>query len=236
MTETDSTVWQRLLDDMPESIARDSYNDHNRYSFVSIDKFVSVVGPVLRRHGVMPIIDEVSCDVLDVKGKPRMMYGFRCGLSWCGAVPVVWERLTVLVLDPSPQAAGQARAYAYRIWLSKLFGIDTGETAPDLDSGGPQPAKAPVKKAVKKAPVKKAVKKAVKPARTETQKVIAAKRQVLEWVGGDRDLAASVWETGGGTLAGAKTALGDHMAKVAEREKVNTPSGTVTYAPGEEPF
>ena len=238
MTDTDGSrrvAWDAMLEAIPASIPRDARNTHHGYDFVSIDAFVAAVGPVLRKFGFAPVLDEVACEPLD---GDKVLFRFRCGLSYLGDAPPWWEHRSIILRGVTPQATGQAASYVLRVWLSKLFGVDVGDAAPDVDADEAQPAK-PVKKAAKR-PVKKAAKKAVKTARTETQMVNAAKRQVLKWVGGDKDLAASIWETGGGTLAGAKEALNESRAKVTQdtpaKVTQDTPSGTVTYAPGEEPF
>jgi hypothetical protein len=148
-----------MIDQIPASVAtaisavmsgirtlgKDGNNGHQRYDFVSTDKFLAAVNPLCAAAGLIIIQDEDSIDIrtaesVDNYGKAKMVswltakYTFvlahKDGSTW-GPV-----KRTVMVTANGAQAFGSAQSYALKQFMRSLFQISTG----DQDDADLQPA------------------------------------------------------------------------------------------------
>jgi hypothetical protein len=110
------------------SLPKTERNEHAHYDFVSIDGFLSVIGPLCAEAGLIILQDEQDIDVIDRSGKAwlKITYVFTLAHS-SGAF---WDRpmkRTVFQTISGPQTTGSVQSYAQKQFLRSMFLIPTGE-------------------------------------------------------------------------------------------------------------
>ena len=98
---------------MPD-LVKDSTNPHFKNTYVSLDRVLDTVQPVLRAHGLM-VTQSPDRDVLTTR-----ITLVENGESFVGEHPLVLERET-------PQAIGSAITYARRYALLAMLGLTADE-------------------------------------------------------------------------------------------------------------
>ncbi|WP_431861466.1 ERF family protein [Azospirillum sp.] len=128
-----------------KTLGKDGNNQHQRYDFVSTDKFLAAVNPLCAAAGLVILQDEESVEVAtqestDQYGKTKTQAWLTARYSFMlahksGAVYGPLRR-TVMVLANGAQAFGSAQSYALKQFMRSLFQISTG----DKDDADLQPA------------------------------------------------------------------------------------------------
>ena len=114
------------------TLGKDGANQHQRYDFVSTDKFLSAVNPLCAAAGLIIVQDEDDIQIADkfLTAKYSFILAHKDGSTW-GPV-----RRTVIVGANGAQAFGSAQSYALKQFMRSLFQISTG----DQDDADLQPA------------------------------------------------------------------------------------------------
>lgn len=127
------------------TLGKDGNNGHQRYDFVSTDKFLAAVNPLCAAAGLVIIQDEASVDVrtsesVDNYGKAKMVSWLTAKYTFVLAHKdgSTWGPVTrsVMVTANGAQAFGSAQSYALKQFMRSLFQISTG----DKDDADLQPA------------------------------------------------------------------------------------------------
>lgn len=117
-------------------LGKDATNHHQKYDFVSIDKFLEAIGPLCAEAGLAIFQDEVSHEIAlkettDSYGKVKLAawltarYGFTLAhLSGQSCGPFY---RTVIVPANGAQAFGSAQSYALKQFMRSQFQIPTGD-------------------------------------------------------------------------------------------------------------
>jgi hypothetical protein len=134
-------------------IGYDDRNDHQKYAFVSVDKFFDVIRPLMAAEGIFDMIDEAEIEVFDRPGRDGTA-------SWMRARYNIWVchesgemygpvSRQIVVAANGPQAFGAAQSYIMKYFLRALFKVPTGDKDADSDekvdlpSGNSAPAPRP---------------------------------------------------------------------------------------------
>ena len=112
-------------------LGKSEKNQHGRYSYASIDDFLSMTGPLCAKHGLVVMQDERECEV---RGEWLLM---RFEFTLAHASGEVWAtrpvRSILVSAKMGPQAFGAAQSYCLKQFLRSLFQIATGEND-DIDA------------------------------------------------------------------------------------------------------
>lgn len=142
-----------------KTLGKDGTNSHQKYNFVSTDKFFEAIGPLEAEAGIIILQDEDSVVVETVEVADD--YGKTKSRSWLtarylftlvhksGALYGPMKR-SVMVQANGAQAFGSAQSYALKQFMRSLYQIPTGD-ADDADNNAADnlpntkpPAKPPV--------------------------------------------------------------------------------------------
>lgn len=143
--ETPQEAYLAMLRDLPDSIER---SDAGRFGdTVNHDRFMGIVGPIMRRHGFDTSISEVlSEDMLwEIKWgqgtAPVRREVHECCLTWAGEEYGKTDRFSHYITCEGPAEffSGKAHTYVEKYWLARKFGINLGESQfdPDMDRSKP---------------------------------------------------------------------------------------------------
>ena len=110
--------------EMP-GIQKDSVNPHFKNSYVSLNKLMEIVLPVLQENGLLLIQAPTFTDA--GPGLETIITHVESGESWSAVMPLMLER-------DNPQGQGSAITYARRYALMSILGLvadedDDGEKA-----------------------------------------------------------------------------------------------------------
>jgi len=146
-----------------ERIPKGNKNVDQKFNFASIDDFNRMVGPIVSRHGLVTLIDEIERNFIEKPGK----YGptFWVSLTYSivthhvsgQSIPPVIRH--VEVLRNGPQAYGSAQSYVSKQYYRSLLCISTGEKD-DPDFGEAQQQRQPEPKRQPEPPSQEAISKA----------------------------------------------------------------------------
>jgi hypothetical protein len=121
-----------------QAVGKGDRNNEQGYSFRGIDAVVNAVGPVFRKHGIVPapVLQQASYrDVLTSRGKPSRECTVQVRYWFYGPAG---DHIEVLVpgesMDFGDKGAPKAMSVAYRIALLQLLCIPTHEPEPDAQS------------------------------------------------------------------------------------------------------
>ncbi|MEK6591522.1 MAG: ERF family protein [Pseudomonadota bacterium] len=120
-----------------KQLGYDDTNQHQRYGFVSIDKFLAFMGPLLAEAGLTLDVEEVGYDIRRQGGTDRdtgnakesaWLYAqYRLWLVHeSGAMSAPYSR-SILVPVSGPQAFGSAESYVVKRFLRTKFFVPTGD-------------------------------------------------------------------------------------------------------------
>lgn len=109
-----------------QRLVHDSKNTHQKYSFVSIDKYYEYIRPLLNEHHLMIIPNEVESQLSDSGKTLKVIFEFHIlhkdGEMW--QFPI---KRTVYIPFHGAQTCGSALSYADKFIIRTLFKISTGE-------------------------------------------------------------------------------------------------------------
>lgn len=124
----------------------DEKNNFQSYSFVSIDKFLEFVGPVMAEAGIFFLMNETEHEVRDGvndKGSKVTVLFLRWDIfvvHESGAAAGPFPR-SVIVQGAMAQAFGSAQSYVWKQFARGIFAIPTGDKDdPDLHANDVVPA------------------------------------------------------------------------------------------------
>jgi hypothetical protein len=121
-----------------KTLGKDNTNAHQRYDFVSTDKFLAAVNPLCVQAGLVILQEEESIEIKPgTDGKGGWLVA-RYGFTLAHKSGAAWGPLhrTVMVQANGAQAFGSAQSYALKQFMRSLFQIPTG----DKDDADLQPA------------------------------------------------------------------------------------------------
>lgn len=143
-------------------LAKDSRNVEQKYSFASVDDFLSMTGPICAAHGLIICLDEDEVVDFERQGKYGTTFWLRirfsvtvCHVSGECLPP---SRRTVEVIRTGAQSFGSAQSYAIKQFLRALLQIPTGDKddADYSEKGEGQPTAATAAQAIKDRPTREA--------------------------------------------------------------------------------
>jgi hypothetical protein len=128
-----------------KTLGKDHTNQHQKYDFVSTDRFLAAVNPLCAQAGLVILQDEQSAEIstaetTDQYGKTKVTswltarYAFMLAHKGGGIFGPLHR--TVMVQANGAQAFGSAQSYALKQFMRSLFQIPTG----DKDDADLQPA------------------------------------------------------------------------------------------------
>lgn len=110
-------------------LAKDDTNPHQRYDFVSTDKFLAAVNPLCVKAGLVILQDEASTEIVPgAEGKAGWLFA-RYSFLLAHRSGQTWGPLyrTVMVPANGAQAYGSAQSYALKQLMRSVFQIPTGD-------------------------------------------------------------------------------------------------------------
>jgi len=121
-------------------VCKANRNDFGKYSFASIDDFLSASSGAMSAHGLMVMQQQLEFSVVDKieKGHPQqhllIKFGFIVMHESGETLPEIIRSVAVRWTDS--QSFGSAQSYALKQFLRSLLQIATGDADdPDLDKG-----------------------------------------------------------------------------------------------------
>jgi hypothetical protein len=121
-----------------QAVRKEGYNDSQRYNFRGIDQVVNAVGPIFRRHQILPIPHSSKAtyrDVLTSTGKPTREVTVEATYRFYGpAGDFIEATVPGESLDSGDKGTAKAMSVAYRIVLLQSLCIPTDDRDPDQDS------------------------------------------------------------------------------------------------------
>lgn len=170
------TVAQALaavMADVP-AVKKDDKNQAQGFSYRGIDGVLNVVGPALRKHGVLVLPEVLSSEHRTMQGRNSTLNVASVHVRYRFVGPEGDELACDVVaesFDAGDKAVTKAMSVAFRTALLQALAIPTHEPDPDSVSyelGEPAPS--------------------------DRVSAGRAKSEILEAVGGDRDRAKELWE------------------------------------------
>lgn len=135
-----------------QAVRKEGFNDSQRYNFRGIDQVVNVVGPIFRKHKIIPIPHHCVAtyrDVMTSTGKPTREVTTSCTYRFYGPAGDFLEAIVPgESLDSGDKGTAKAMSVAYRILLLQSLIIPTDDRDPDADSYERAPEPPPVDPAV----------------------------------------------------------------------------------------
>jgi ERF superfamily protein len=130
-----------------KTLGTDTRNEHAKYDYVSIDKFMETIGPLMAEAGLVLTQDEVSAEIKEqtrtdsrtgqpvVSGWLFVRYSFVLShVSGASTMPVY---RSVALQALGPQSFGAAESYMLKRYLRGVFMVPTGDKdADDLAQDG----------------------------------------------------------------------------------------------------
>lgn len=121
-----------------QAVGKDDRNNQQGYNFRGIDAVVNAVGPVLRKHGVVPMPHKTVALYRDVQtstGKPSRECTVTVTYRFYGPAGDFLEaEVPGESMDFGDKGAPKAMSVAYRILLLQALCIPTDEPEPDARS------------------------------------------------------------------------------------------------------
>ena len=111
-----------------QKLPRDDRNEHGKYSFASIDKFLDACRPILAAHGLHPNIDGVASDTF-MAGSNKLWgkFSYRISMHHESGESTEPSGMDVMLPLTGAQTSGSAQSYALKQYLRGLLLISTGE-------------------------------------------------------------------------------------------------------------
>lgn len=121
-----------------QAVRKEGFNDSQRYNFRGIDQVVNAVGPIFRKHKIIPIPHHCAAeyrDVLTSTGKPTREVTVEATYRFYGPAGDLIEAVVPgESLDSGDKGTAKAMSVAYRIVLLQSLCIPTDDKDPDADS------------------------------------------------------------------------------------------------------
>ncbi len=121
-----------------QAVRKDGFNESQRYNFRGIDQVVNAVGPIFRKHHIIPMPHSCSAsfrDVLTSTGKPTREVTVSATYRFYGPAGDYIEAVVPgESLDSGDKGTAKAMSVAYRIVLLQSLCIPTDDKDPDADS------------------------------------------------------------------------------------------------------
>jgi len=139
MTEAPNiyTAFSAAMEEV-QAVRKEGFNDSQRYNFRGIDQVVNAVGPIFRKHKIIPVPHHCVAeyrDVLTSTGKPTREVTTTCTYRFYGPAGDFIEAVVPgESLDSGDKGTAKAMSVAYRIVLLQSLCIPTDERDPDQDS------------------------------------------------------------------------------------------------------
>lgn len=118
-------------------VKKEGFNQHQRYQFRGIDGVMNAVGPALRNHGVVPVM-QAEKDQFDLvagaNGRTQRQVLVKYTLNFIGPEGDMLPNPIVVygeATDYSDKAMAKAHSVAYRTALLQVFCLPTDEQDPD---------------------------------------------------------------------------------------------------------
>lgn len=121
-----------------QAVRKEGFNDSQRYNFRGVDQVVNAVGPIFRKHHIIPVPHHCVAeyrDVLTSTGKPTREVTTTCTYRFYGPAGDYIEAVVPgESLDSGDKGTAKAMSVAYRIVLLQSLCIPTDDRDPDQDS------------------------------------------------------------------------------------------------------
>jgi hypothetical protein len=121
-----------------QAVRKEGFNDSQRYNFRGVDQVVNAVGPIFRKHKIIPIPHHCVAtyrDVLTSTGKPTREVTVEATYRFYGpAGDFIEAVIPGESLDFGDKGTAKAMSVAYRIVLLQSLCIPTDDKDPDQDS------------------------------------------------------------------------------------------------------
>jgi hypothetical protein len=121
-----------------QAVRKEGFNESQRYNFRGIDQVVNAVGPIFRKHKIIPVPYMCAAkyrDVLTSTGKPSREVTVEAEYRFYGPAG---DYITATVpgesMDTGDKGTPKAMSVAYRIVLLQMLCIPTDEPDPDSQS------------------------------------------------------------------------------------------------------
>ncbi|RZT87552.1 ERF superfamily protein [Pseudonocardia sediminis] len=140
MTDTKPTVVEAMAAVMEDvrAVAKNDRNQQQQYAFRGIDAVVNAVGPIFRKHQVvpMPVLESVNYrDVQTSNGKPSRECTVTVRYRFFGPAGDSIDAVTPgESMDFGDKGAPKAMSVAYRIALLQALCLPTSDTDPDAET------------------------------------------------------------------------------------------------------
>lgn len=139
MTETPTihAVMSAAMEEV-QAVRKEGFNDQQKYNFRGIDQVVNAVGPIFRKHKIIPVPHHCSAkyrDVLTSTGKPSREVTVEATYRFYGPAGDYIEAVVPgESMDSGDKGTPKAMSVAYRIVLLQMLCIPTDEPDPDSQS------------------------------------------------------------------------------------------------------
>lgn len=139
MTDT-PTIYAAMSAAMDEvqAVRKEGFNESQRYNFRGIDQVVNAVGPIFRKHKIIPVPYMCAAkyrDVLTSTGKPSREVTVEAEYRFYGpAGDFITATVPGESMDTGDKGTPKAMSVAYRIVLLQMLCIPTDDRDPDQDS------------------------------------------------------------------------------------------------------
>jgi hypothetical protein len=121
-----------------QAVRKEGFNDSQRYNFRGVDQVVNAVGPIFRKHHIIPMPHHCVAeyrDVLTSTGKPTREVTVSGTYRFYGpAGDFIEAVIPGESLDSGDKGTAKAMSVAYRIVLLQSLCIPTDDRDPDQDS------------------------------------------------------------------------------------------------------
>lgn len=121
-----------------QAVRKEGFNDTQRYNFRGIDQVVNAVGPIFRKHKIIPVPYACTAqyrDVLTSTGKPSREVTVGATYRFYGpAGDFIEATVPGESMDSGDKGTPKAMSVAYRIVLLQMLCIPTDEPDPDSQS------------------------------------------------------------------------------------------------------
>jgi len=137
MTENIYAVMSAAMEEV-QAVRKDGFNDSQKYNFRGIDQVVNAVGPIFRKHKIIPVPYACTAryrDVLTSTGKPSREVTVGATYRFYGpAGDFIEATVPGESMDTGDKGTPKAMSVAYRIVLLQMLCIPTDEPDPDSQS------------------------------------------------------------------------------------------------------
>lgn len=113
-------------------LGKDGRNDFNNYDYVTVDKFMAIIRPLLAKHGLFFMMEEEETEVYTHQNKQWLRVNFQVTIYHQSGKFYGPLSREVVTLAGGAQAFAAAQSYILKYFLRSVFMIPTGDK--DLDN------------------------------------------------------------------------------------------------------